>query len=282
MSGASSSKVLPQGYTFMSPELFISKRAQGILLDLLDKAETRNPDAFDMYIYNDYFPYAIHNLIESTFGTVKSKVNKKDWVEAFYAIEALTVFFEFESTWTTCDDGDLTRSTDKLYGALLLTILKGLKDTNQLTTEVFPNLESILSAAYTFGELMKTISCKSEYTTACKAIANSLFKETTAADRALYEARLREHVASLEDPDESKEVLEGVEEYLKKVKKEKVVWYMKGKIGKAEIKNTGLTKAWNDYRGKAPPVPFRGPPEWDLSKWTEKDKKAFSFDADDD
>ncbi len=49
----------------------------------------------------DYYSYALHNLIESTFGVIKSKVNKKEWVEAFYAIEALTVFFDFESDWTS-------------------------------------------------------------------------------------------------------------------------------------------------------------------------------------
>lgn len=49
----------------------------------------------------DYYPYAMHDLIDTTFAAIKSRVNKKDWIEAFYAIEALTIFFEFESDWTS-------------------------------------------------------------------------------------------------------------------------------------------------------------------------------------
>ncbi|KXN89521.1 hypothetical protein AN958_05683 [Leucoagaricus sp. SymC.cos] len=253
-----------------------------MLYDLLKKAQNRNPDAFDMYIYNDYYPYAIHNLIESSFAVIKSKVSKKEWKEAFYAIEALTVFFEFESVWTTCDDGDLTQATNKLYGALLLEILKGLQSNEQLSSEVFPNLENVLHTAFTFGENMKDISCKSEYTTYCKAVANKLFKGTTAANRALYEARLREHAESIEDAEEKSSILEDIDEYVKGVKSEKTVWYMKGKIGKDEIKTTGLARAWSEYKGNAPTVPFKGPPEWDLTRWSEEDKKPFSFDSMDD
>lgn len=256
----------------------------------------------DHFATRDYYPYAIHNLIESTFAVIKSKVDKKNWVEAFYAIEALTVFFEFESVWASksfplprarevimthllfiaCDDGDLARSTNNLYGALLLTILKGLQNTNQLTPKIFLNLETVLRTAHTFGELMDGIACKSNYTTACKAIANKLFKDTAAADQALYEARLREHMENIQDPEERKEMLEEVEEYLEEMKEEETVWYMKGKVGKDEIKNTGLARAWNEYKGRAPAAPMKGPPEWDLTKWTEKDKRAFSFDNIDD
>lgn len=36
----------------MSPELFVSEEAKEMVIDLLKKAKTRNPDAFNMYIYN--------------------------------------------------------------------------------------------------------------------------------------------------------------------------------------------------------------------------------------
>jgi hypothetical protein len=36
----------------MSPELFVSEKAKAVVIDLLKKAESRNPDAFDMYVYN--------------------------------------------------------------------------------------------------------------------------------------------------------------------------------------------------------------------------------------
>lgn len=36
----------------MGPELFVSENAKAMVLDLLKNAEKRNPDAFDMYVYN--------------------------------------------------------------------------------------------------------------------------------------------------------------------------------------------------------------------------------------
>jgi hypothetical protein len=180
-----------------------------------------------------------------------------------------------------CDDGDLTKSTNKLYSAVLLTVLKGLKDTNQLSPKTFPNLESVLRAAFEFGKNMEGIACKSDYAKTCKAIANDLFKDTTTADRALYEARLREHVESIEDLEEKTELLESLEDYVEKMKKGQA-WYMKGKVGKPELKGGNLQRAWNDYRGRAPEAPFRGPAEWDLTKWTEEEKLPFSFDNMDD
>jgi hypothetical protein len=35
------------------------------------------------------------------FLVARSKVNKKDWKEVFYAIEALTIFLDFESIWAS-------------------------------------------------------------------------------------------------------------------------------------------------------------------------------------
>jgi hypothetical protein len=128
---------------------------------------------------------------------------------------------------------------------------------------------------YTFGENMEGISCKSDYTTSCKAIANDLFKNAAASNRARYEAQLREYAESIDDEQDKQDFLEEVEDYLADL--EEVTWYMEGKVGKPEIKNTGLTKAWSNYRGTAPNAPFRGPPEWDLTKWTEEDKKPFTF-----
>jgi hypothetical protein len=43
---------IPAGYTLMSEKMFISEAAKDVLTDLLEQAEHRDPDAFDMYIYN--------------------------------------------------------------------------------------------------------------------------------------------------------------------------------------------------------------------------------------
>jgi hypothetical protein len=46
--------------------------------------------------------------------------------------------------------------------------------------------------------------------------------------------------------------------------------------------NFALTRTWKEYRDAvrgAPGVPLRGPPKWDLSKWTAAEKAPFKFDA---
>jgi len=50
-------QVIPLGYTFMSPEIFISEKAKANVLDLLDESHRRNPDAYHMYIYNGMFSF---------------------------------------------------------------------------------------------------------------------------------------------------------------------------------------------------------------------------------
>lgn len=179
--------------------------------------------------------------------------------------------------FTGCDDGDLTKAANKLYGALLLEILKGLKGTDQLSPKTFPNLENVLHSAFTFGGYMNDCDCESKYTSFCKAIANSIFKDTTTTDQALYEAMLREYADTFDNEEQKSSILEDIDEYVEQVKEEKVVWYKKGKAGKDEIKTTGLAKAWNEYKGMAPVAPFKGPPEWDLTKWSARDKHPFLF-----
>lgn len=49
------SQVIPQGYTFLSPDIFVSKKAKEVVDDLLEKSERRNPDFHDIYVYNGEF-----------------------------------------------------------------------------------------------------------------------------------------------------------------------------------------------------------------------------------
>lgn len=271
-----STKTIPSGYTFMGHGILVSEKAKEVVLDLLDKAEKRNPDAQGMYVYNDYYSYALHNLAESLMISVRAQVIKKNWVEAYHAVEALTIFLDFEPDWTHCDDGELTRNANKLYSALLLSVLKGLKDANQLDPTIFPSLETVLRVAYDVGKDLEGVDLKAAYVATCKAIANRLFKDTTAADQILNEARHREFVTNIEDAEQKEMVLEGMEQYLEKCKTEKP-WFLKGKIGQEEYKDLSkaVTTAWNKYKAIAPNGPFRGPPEWDITKWTDEDKKPF-------
>lgn len=66
---------------------------------MMDKADNRNPDAFDMYIYNDFFNYAILDLIDGALGKLHARIVKKDWEEAYIMVLALTCFMENESSW---------------------------------------------------------------------------------------------------------------------------------------------------------------------------------------
>jgi hypothetical protein len=43
---------IPEDYTFLNQNTFLSVKAKETVLDLLEKSEKRNPDMFDMYIYN--------------------------------------------------------------------------------------------------------------------------------------------------------------------------------------------------------------------------------------
>jgi len=184
-----------------------------------------------------------------------------------------------------CCDEELTNTTNDLYGALLLEILKGLESSNVLSPDLFPNLENVLRSAYTFGENMENFYHKSNYSAICKAKAHALFKDTTTTNQTLYEAYLRGYAESIEDAEdaeEKKEFLVSVEKYVKKTKTAGDVWYMKGRIGEHEIKTTGLGRAWNKCKHSAPIAPLQGPKEWDLTKWTKEDKKHFSFHSRDD
>lgn len=86
--------------------------------ELFRKSGNRNPDAFDMYIYNgqcgsilcpfaqptaspclDYYAYACLDLIDKTLTTVHSKIAKKHYDEAYGILEGLTVFNELDSSW---------------------------------------------------------------------------------------------------------------------------------------------------------------------------------------
>ena len=49
--------VIPPGHDFLNPNVFISKPAKDIAVKLFEKADDRNPDLHDMYIYNGKVPH---------------------------------------------------------------------------------------------------------------------------------------------------------------------------------------------------------------------------------
>ncbi|KAJ3508654.1 hypothetical protein NLJ89_g5637 [Agrocybe chaxingu] len=57
--------VIPSGYTFLTLDTFISVPGKELAEKFAKDAENRDPDTFDMYIYNDFYPYGILNLIDT-------------------------------------------------------------------------------------------------------------------------------------------------------------------------------------------------------------------------
>ncbi len=45
-------EVIPEGYTFLNAKTLITVKGKKIADELLEASEKRDPDAFDMYIYN--------------------------------------------------------------------------------------------------------------------------------------------------------------------------------------------------------------------------------------
>lgn len=53
---------------------------------------------------SDYYNYAVLDLVDRTLSTLHGKLIKKKWEEAYYYLEALTVFQEFDSSWPSASD----------------------------------------------------------------------------------------------------------------------------------------------------------------------------------
>lgn len=51
-SSRSHPQVIPAGHAFLNMDTFVTIKAKDMAKKLLDQAENRNPDMFDMYIHN--------------------------------------------------------------------------------------------------------------------------------------------------------------------------------------------------------------------------------------
>ncbi|KAK0461981.1 uncharacterized protein EV420DRAFT_1528198 [Desarmillaria tabescens] len=255
-------------YTFLNRKIFLSERSKAILTDLLDQAQKRDPDANDMYIYNDYYSYTLNN-----------KVKKKAWNDAMDLLEALTLFFDMEDSWPMCDDGKRITHTDKAYGSLLITVLRALKQDGRLDTTNYPSLETLLKYAVGWGE---SVPVNTGYSGICKAIGYRLFKNKTAEQVALEKARVDEWMKGLDKETRKRMEEEDDEDDEDDDDDEEGGWFQGGnKCNEdATIKNLVLSRAWKDYKDYlrgVPSRPMKGPGEWDISKWTYEQKKPFLF-----
>lgn len=213
-----------------------------------------------------------------------AKIIKKDWDEAYSILEGLSVFAEMEATWTQCDDGERVQVTNKVYGASAVAVLRGLQKAGRLNPAEFPSLENLLKTIASFGEMMESCSCNSDYAKLARAIARRLFKDKTEEDLALEKARLNEFIESIEDKEERDEVKADLKEKEEEDDDEsEKFWFRKGEICDEDEKDPDwvLSRVWKEYKShlsSVPSGPMRGPGSWDINKWSAAQKKPFEFE----
>lgn len=96
-----------------------------------------------------------------------------------------------------CDDGERTERTNKAHGACLVTVLRALKKEDRLNVTNFPNLETILKKAASWGQAMSKMGgAGSDYHLVCKAIGWRLFHDKSEQVVAAETARLEEWIHS--------------------------------------------------------------------------------------
>lgn len=177
------------------------------------------------------------------------------------------------------DDGDRVLITDKLFGACLIKVVRELKDANMLNVETFPNLETILKRGASWGDS----AADAKYQIVLRGIGKRLFADKSSEDLAREKAMVEEWISTLSKKDQ-KDVREQMEEEEEEEDPDAGPWFDEEKANE-DFEHSGfkLAKVWKDYTAylkKVPAVPLRGPPKWDLTKWTAAEKASFQMDDD--
>ncbi|KAL1743658.1 hypothetical protein HDZ31DRAFT_64850 [Schizophyllum fasciatum] len=279
--------LIPEGYTFLNPSTMISTKGKELTVQLFDDADKRDPDMHDMYIYNDFFAHGCLDLIDKRLSTLHTRIVKKDWPLCMSYLEALTIFMLRSDAWGMADDGGRVDVTAKAYGASLITVLRALKKEGQLNTDAYPALDYLLKSAASLGSCLRGINAGSDFDGVCKGIGKRLFGNASRQElRALHVARREEWIAQLEG-----EMRAQVEAAMKDdddedsdAEEEEKPWWDGGEEGWEDVKDEDfvLSRVWKEYKAylsDVPTKPLRGPPQWDLTKWSKADKAMFSFDA---
>jgi hypothetical protein len=181
-----------------------------------------------------------------------------------------------------CDDGDRTELTNKAYGANLIATLRGLKKDGRLSTTDFPALPSLLKNAAEWGEAMKEMGCDSPYYIVCKGIGKRLFGGKEVEMKVEEKRWIEEWVEGL-GKDERESVRAGMKQDEEEREEDEKPWYARACAGDEDDKDPdyALTRVWKEYKDylvNTPTMPMRGPMIWDISKWSEEEKREFSFD----
>lgn len=280
--------VIPPGYTFANLDTMITEKGKELADELMKKADGRNPEAFDMYVYNDFYGYGVIDLIDDTLATLNTKNAKKNYDDAYPLLEAVTLFMDEESyAWTGIDDGDHVRITNKAYGALAVAVMRGLKKTGRLSKESFPSLECLLRNIIEIGDMLDGVGCESEYRLPIRAIARRLFKDKTKEDFALEQKQREEWVKGIKDKEVKKKLTSALKDLVKEMKEETEPWYMKGPILDEDRRNSeySLNPVYKEYKAFLGPrnkmyiVPRDMAVGWDIGEWSDKARAQYSYAA---
>ncbi|KAK7052634.1 hypothetical protein R3P38DRAFT_2861464 [Favolaschia claudopus] len=126
---------------------------------LHDEERNRDPDAHDMYIYNDYFGYACCDLLKRemlAIGKLVASKKEKHTLATFHRIEALTLYMCHSGaadTFHTIDDGEFADVLYTAFGSLCLTYILNLESAAkpQKLSPTHPldilNLENVIRTA---------------------------------------------------------------------------------------------------------------------------------------
>ncbi|KAA1472391.1 hypothetical protein DENSPDRAFT_838647 [Dentipellis sp. KUC8613] len=285
--------VLPPKYTFTPGMTLMSETSWERLKKLAEQAQNRDPDAHGLYIYNDFLGYAILDLVDSTLSSIHTLVVKKKWLDAFYAIVALTHFMHMNAEWPQVDDGDRVDLTNQAYSALVVKTLHSLAAADLLNEATLPDLEGVLKTIADWAEAMDGL-VGGPYGVVAKGYGKKLFGTRTAEEyKRIKEAQdkaYERYVASLSvaereergdlTPEERKAMLQDEDE--EDEEEGGGVWFDGASAGDVNFKDDSfkITPVWKAYKeciANSPSGPVRGACTWDLSEWSVAEKKQFSI-----
>ncbi|BFZ65088.1 hypothetical protein YB2330_006251 [Saitoella coloradoensis] len=291
----------PEGYTWPNRHLMVSRKAAEQIEALLQQSDNRNPEFHDMYVYNDFHGYGVCHLIVSELKKIHKALSGKeqDIDEAWTLLESLVVFMETEGAWSMVEDADLQWGIGSGVCSAMMTVVNALKEQGRLNRECIPNVEHVLRIAHFCGplgdfdggpdgnwlnvniflrEIKQIVREELEPTDEVKEQEKKWYEAWKAAQH----EKIRKAIERAQEEDGDGDEDEGNRED---------EWYLPGNEADAPAPKATTFKftTWYNKLQKhlkeVPVVPFRGPPEWDLTKWTKEERAPFAFggmDSDDD
>jgi hypothetical protein len=204
MSAVSSLGAVPEGYTFIDGDTFVSKKSWKIANKLLEKESKRDPNS------DDLSGDRLLHLIDTALRSIHNKITAQNpqWRAALYEIEALAIFMDFRPEWAGINDGKRFSATEEssspttddnptnqVFGACLVTAFGGLKKEGKFNVENIPNLENLLRLiADCAGHLDEV-----PYVLFCKAAAKRFFDADWEGLKARQKARVQTWKQSLSE-----------------------------------------------------------------------------------